>query len=1194
MSYKQKKFDELEHDKADLQSEDQAAKPTEVPSVGPIEVFKYADKLDKFLIVIGVIAAIGCGVAFPFMFFLFGDISQIFTDYQAGGFGLTDKDREDRLWEGVVDFVWRLSLLGGALWVLHYIFVTCLNYAAERQVLRMRKQFFESVMKQEVGWYDVNTTTDFASRMSEDLNKIQDGLGEKIGMFLRFFFTFIVAFIISFYQNWVLSLVLCAIVPLIIIIGVIFGKIITSYSKNELNVYAKAGTMAEEALSSIRTVIAFGGEEKEVAQYNLELNVARKNAIFKGVFVAFVMGLMFGLMYGIYGLGFWYGVKQVMDQKETTEFDECSENCILSSQGNPSGIMDCVNACFDFNPGTIATALFGILQGGMQIGQSSMFAEAFNTARAAAGGIFKVIDRKSLIDSSSYEGIHPDRIKGDIEFKNVFFNYPSRPDVSILQGANFSVPKGKSIALVGSSGCGKSTCIQLIQRFYDPMSGDILLDGKNIKDINVKWLRENIGIVGQEPVLFDCSIRENILYGKPDASEEEILNACREANAAGFISKLPMNLDTMVGEGGTQLSGGQKQRIAIARALIRNPKILLLDEATSALDNESEKIVQTALDKVQSGRTTIIVAHRLTTVRHADCIIAFDKGQVKEQGTHEELMKLQGLYYSLVMRQLTGMDQESGELAIEHENGKLSKQLSIQSDEFETVEEQILKPKMKKKYGNWTLFKKLLKLNSPELPYIIVGVICSTGFGLVNIAFAILFGDVFTVFVEEPDEGRKRAQIIALEYGGVALFTLLVLLGQGVMFTIAGERLTQRVRILMFKAMLSQEVGWFDLEENNSGALCSRLSTTAQSVSSATGNKIGQIFQSISALAAGFGMSMYYNWKVGLVGNAFVPVLVIGMLYQMLLFTKNGAVQKTALEKSAKLAIDAIKNVRTVAGLGCERTFQDLYNKELVRPHKKALRQSHYRGFVFGFANSAFCFAYATCFAYGTTVYMEEYKPDDGKITEIWKIAIGVLSGAMMVGMSFSFVMDFPQAFVAADSIFQLLERKPKIDANKATGLLLPQINGNIEIQDAEFHYPARPNVQVLKRLALSIKHGEKIALVGQSGCGKSTVIQLIQRLYDLDSGNVIVEKQDIRQLNLPMVRSKIGIVSQEPVLFNRSIAANIMYGDNSRTVTMEEVITAARSANIHNFVTSLPAGYETAVGGKGTQLSGMALNLTF
>jgi ATP-binding cassette subfamily B (MDR/TAP) protein 1 len=272
-------------------------------------------------------------------------------------------------------------------------------------------------------------------------------------------------------------------------------------------------------------------------------------------------------------------------------------------------------------------------------------------AKKAAAVIFRLIDHKSEIDSSSNEGKKLETIQGNVVLRNVSFTYPTRPEAPILQNLNLEVKPGQQIALVGYSGCGKSSIVSLLERFYDPQEGDITLDGVNIKELNVKWLRQQIGFVGQEPVLFSGSIAENIRYGKPNATQEEIEEACKSANAHNFISEFPDKYETNVGEKGTQLSGGQKQRIAIARAIIKNPSILLLDEATSALDTESEKIVQQALDNVMKGRTTIVIAHRLSTIRHANLIVCIEAGQVIEQGTHEELMGKGGLYRQLVDRQ---------------------------------------------------------------------------------------------------------------------------------------------------------------------------------------------------------------------------------------------------------------------------------------------------------------------------------------------------------------------------------------------------------------------------------------------------------------------------------------------------------------------------------------------------------------
>ena len=731
----------------------------------------------------------------------------------------------------------------------------------------------------------------------------------------------------------------------------------------------------------------------------------------------------------------------------------------------------------------------------MQIGQSSTFAEAFNTARAAAYDIFQVIYRKSPIDSCGNEGLKPKEFTGQISFKNVFFNYPARKDVKILNGLDLEVETGKTVALVGPSGCGKSTCIQLIQRFYDPDQGQVLVDGKDVKELNVGWLRNQIGIVGQEPVLFDCSIKDNIKYAKEDATDEEITKACQEANAYDFIQKLPETFDTMVGEGGTQLSGGQKQRIAIARALIRNPKILLLDEATSALDNESEGIVQAALDKVHAGRTTVVVAHRLTTIRNADLIVALKDGAVQEMGTHEELMKKKGLYYDLVESQLAGKDEEGEDDTIEdlpksteeaklsrHISRKMSRQQSSAKLGSSSPSKMIEDEKVELQTSRGKLLRRLMQLSVPEIPYILIGCLGALVFGIGTPFFAILFGDMLECFtISDYDEAMKKARDYALMFGGVGLAFLVSMGLQGWMFAISGQKLTERVRIYMFKHMLKQDMGWFDSDKNNTGALCARLSNNAEAISGATGAKVGQMISGITTLFFGVGLAIYYNWKLGLVSSVFLPPLCIGLMFQLRLMLTDSKVLKDTLEKSSKTAVEAINNIRTVAGLRCEERVIQEYAKSLEEPIAKSKWSNQLRGFILGFANSNFFFAYGVCYFYGTTLIRNSC-PDELDIMEVFKVAIAVLNGGAMVGISFQGLMDMNKAFEAADQIFGIVDRRPNIDTNPSAGLKLNEVKGNVDFENAEFSYPTRKTAKVLRKLQLAINQGEKIALVGQSG----------------------------------------------------------------------------------------------------------------
>uniref|UniRef100_A0A3B3S5S1 ABC-type xenobiotic transporter n=1 Tax=Paramormyrops kingsleyae TaxID=1676925 RepID=A0A3B3S5S1_9TELE len=581
--------------------------------------FRFAKPLEIILMIVGLLCAAANGVALPLMCVVFGQMTDSFVQ-SSRPLNLTGGN----FWGPACSLyhAYYFVGIGVAVLILGTFQVMLFLLAATRQTKRIRERYFHSVIHQQMGWFDTHQIGVLITRLTDDINTINDGLGDKICLFVQFFCAFIAGLIIGFINGWKLTLVILAVSPLLAGSAAVWSTIIASLTSKELSAYAKAGAVAEEILVAIRTVVAFNGQKKAVEKYESNLVEARNFGVKKAITTNVSMGLTQFIIFGTYALAFWYGTKLSVDEPE------------------------------NYSIGRVLTVFFAVMIGAFSLGQGTPNLESVAKARGAAYEIYNTIDLPRPIDSSSKEGHKPETVKGDIEFKNIHFSYPSRKDVKILQGVNLVVPRGKTIALVGASGCGKSTTIQLLQRFYDPDAGEITLDGHDIRTLNVKWLRENIGIVSQEPVLFGTTIAENIRYGWENATDEDIERAVKEANAYEFISKLPDKMNTMVGERGAQLSGGQKQRIAIARALVKNPKILLLDEATSALDTQSESIVQAALDKARAGRTTIIIAHRLSTIKTADIIAGFSDGVVTEQGTHSQLMALKGVYYSLVMQQV--------------------------------------------------------------------------------------------------------------------------------------------------------------------------------------------------------------------------------------------------------------------------------------------------------------------------------------------------------------------------------------------------------------------------------------------------------------------------------------------------------------------------------------------------------------
>ncbi|KAL6621268.1 hypothetical protein ACP70R_033700 [Stipagrostis hirtigluma subsp. patula] len=416
--------------------------------------------------------------------------------------------------------------------------------------------------------------------------------------------------------NWKLALIITVVIPLVGFQAYAQMKFLKGLNKNAKLKYEEASQVATDAIGGIRTVASFGAEKKVMDAYEKKCESPIRQGIREGVVGGLGFGFSFLAFYFTYALCFYVGAKFV--QQGTATFPE------------------------------VFRVFFVLVLATSGISRTSAVGADSTKANDAAISIFEILDRKSKIDYTSEEGVTIPSVRGDIEFQNVCFKYPSRPNIQIFKNLSLVIPSGKTIALVGESGSGKSTVIALLERFYDPDSGKILLDNVELRTLKVSW--QQVGLVAQEPVLFNNTIRTNIAYGKQEeASEEEIIAAAEAANAHQFISALPDGYNTIVGERGIQLSGGQKQRVAIARAIIKDPKVLLLDEATSALDAESERVVQEALDQVMVGRTTVVVAHRLSTISGADSIAVLKNGAIVEKGRHDELIRIKdGTYASLV------------------------------------------------------------------------------------------------------------------------------------------------------------------------------------------------------------------------------------------------------------------------------------------------------------------------------------------------------------------------------------------------------------------------------------------------------------------------------------------------------------------------------------------------------------------
>nr|XP_023658307.1 multidrug resistance protein 1-like [Paramormyrops kingsleyae] len=933
--------------------------------------------------------------------------------------------------------------IGVAVLILGTFQVMLFLLAATRQTKRIRERYFHSVIHQQMGWFDIHQIGVLITRLTDDINTINEGLGDKICLFVQYFCTFIASIIIGFIKGWKLTLVILAVSPLHAGSAALWSTIIASLTSKELSAYAKAGAVAEEILVAIRTVVAFNGQKKAVEKYESNLEEAKNFGVKKAIATNGTMGLSQFFMLSTYALAFWYGRKLTVDEPE------------------------------NYSIGQVLTVFSAVMIATSSLGRGIPILESIAKARGAACEIYKTIDLPRPIDSSSKEGHKPETVKGDIEFKNIHFSYPSRKDVKILQGVNLVVPRGKTIALVGASGCGKSTTIQLLQRFYDPDAGEITLDGHDIRTLNVKWLRENIGIVSQEPVLFGTTIAENIRYGWENATDEDIERAVKEANAYEFISKLPDKMNTMVGERGAQLSGGQKQRIAIARALVKNPKILLLDEATSALDTQSESIVEAALDKARAGRTTIIITHRLSTIKTADIIAGFSDGVVTEQGTHSQLIALKGVYYSLVMQQVAtkiqaqrkenNASESSEDDSFDEEEESFEEDPDFEDNQNNDLEEHGTsqnvslrrtgsfrrrsskkKKKKKKKFLKKPAdkenkeekvpevpFKRILALNKPEWPYLLIGMLASLVGGAVYPCVSIIFAKIIGVFAEtDPEVKRQKTMMLSLLLLLIAVVAFVMYFVQGFMFGKSGELLTMRLRSQCFRAMMGQEIGWFDDSRNAVGVLTTKLATDASLVKGVAGSRLGLVTNTICALTIAIVVAFIYCWQLTLLVLVCVPFLSGANFIQMRPTVSYASTGQNAPEHSGKITTETVENFRTVVSLSQEEVFFQRFKDSLSSSYKTALRSAPTYGITYALAQVTRYFVNAAIFRFGAWLIAQCYTHYEN----VFLVYYAILFTAMNVGYLTSFPTDFTKAKASARRILALLERKPEIDIYSEKG----------------------------------------------------------------------------------------------------------------------------------------------------------------
>ena len=1066
--------------------------------------------------------------------------------------------------------------------------------SANEQIKVVRYEYLKALLYQDIAFHDKNKAGDMASRLAEQSTTMVAGMGNKLGATCHHIGTFFGGIAVGFVFSAELSGVILAFFPGFMIAGALMQYAGDTFERRVADAYAAANAIASEAITSIKTVIAFSRERTEIQRYDSNLDEARK----EGSMRSFVGGGAFGLfnffMFCAYGVGCWYGAELIARDREDKPL-KCDFLAIAASGGEIDFTTD---ECF--TGGTVMSVFFGVLIGGFSVAQAAPNFADFAKARAAATKLFHVIDTVPAVNStgeSSGRKVDPKTFVGRIEFKNVTFRYPTRPEEVVLQGLNLVIEPGEQVALVGPSGSGKSTIIGILQRWYDVESGEVLIDGVNITEYDAVSLRAAMGLVLQTPILFDASVKDNVSFGVGGLQETDsasIVAACKAANAHDFIMEKDEQYNYQVGVRGQKLSGGQRQRVCIARAILRKPRILLADEATSALDNKSEKVVQASLDKLLadgSGRTTIVIAHRLTTIQNSNKIVVLEYGKKVEEGNHDELMAMEGGLY----RKLYLLSQHSGEaegasptdseesgaaggtdvhtivqVASTDEGPKATSAVSSVSMTREPSDsgaadkpaedegsaepeetgccgrkkvkskEELEQEEKLKKYPAVSFWRVVREWQYPDFPLLALGILFACVNGAIFPGFALIFTEITTTMFElNTDRLRERAVDLLVLFIILAIVSGVGYVGQQTAFGIAGERLTKRLRAATFKAVMRQDATFFDHPDHTPGRLTARLSADAALVRATTGEAVGLMIQNIISLLVGIGLAFEASWRMTLVMLATIPLMILAAMLETAFFFDSGGAKDSGFNEAASVALEAVSAVRTVNAFSLQPRVLHMFKSAMDATDAVNNKRALVSGFAFGVSQGLMFLIYSLCFWAGTEFIAEGYI----NFEQLFKVFFVVTMASYGAGQASSMATDSSKAEPAKRSIFALIDSESGIDAVNPDGARFSTPQGLIEFKDVTFAYPSRPHMPVLKDFNLRVEPGQTVALVGPSGSGKSTVVALLQRQYDPQSGEVQVDGRDIKLYNPVDYRNQFGFVPQEPTLYHESIAYNVAYG---------------------------------------------------
>jgi ATP-binding cassette, subfamily B, bacterial len=1020
------------------------------------------------------------------------------------------------------------------------------EYLAQKVAFDLRNKMYDHLQRLSYAFHDQSQTGQLMSRATVDIESVRMFVGFALLRGIYYLVLMVAIAVLLFTLDWKLALISLSVIPFISYRTISINKRLRGLWMKIQQGLGVLGTIVQENLTGARIVRAFSREEYESRKFRRQAEVIYDQEIKVNNLLASNSPVMsFALLLAMAAI-LWYGGRQVIAGTLTQ--------------------------------GELAQFLLYLVMLSMPVRMLGWLTMLFSRAMASGKRIYEIIDQVSPVEDRP-EAVNIEKVEGRVAFENVSFGYDTHEKV--LEGIDFEARPGQIIALVGASGSGKSTIANLIPRFYDVTSGRITLDSRDIRGITLASLRRHIGIVHQDTFLFSATIRENISYGKPDASLEEVVRAAKVARLDDFIAGLPEGYETPVGERGITLSGGQKQRLAIARSLLLDPRILILDDSTSSVDNETDYLIQQALSEALVGRTTFIIAHRLRSVQQADLILVLKDGRIVERGKHQELLAANGIY-----KQLYGLQFQPQEAANLPEMPLLSGVSETAVGEGGNGH----KPETaggKHPSGSLSGADEIVygkpydsRVVSRIVPYfkaqrlaVILTVIATLLFTFSSVANPYIIGLAEDNYIVTGN--LNGLNVIVLVLIGIGLLNWASYAAQIRVEALLGQQILLKLRSQLFDHLQRLSVRFFS--HNEVGRIMSRVQNDVgelgEFLDSGAFWVIGEMVSMVAIVVILFTMQS----RLALISLAVIPVLIFFILLwqrrarrafirvRQAISTVNGALEEN------------ISGVRVIQSLSREDTNIRQFEQVNQANFEANVRSARIAAAMMPAVELLMSLAIASIILFG---------------------GMGVLSGTFLVGTLVAFVlyvqnffdpvrsltMEYAQLQIAMASgsrVFELLDVKPEV-TDSPRAVQIPRLRGEVKFERVSFQYD--PGIEVLQDINLHILPGSTVALVGPTGAGKSTIINLIARFYDVTRGRILIDGYDLRAVRQASYRSQLGLVLQDPFLFSGTIRDNIRYGNLK--ATEEDMIASARTVGAQDFISRLEKGYDTELQERGQNLS--------